>query len=71
MENNIPTLYILELDSFAVKSAKISTILIFYALLSKKNNRVFVLPTDLNNMDSARQPNKWSQNDAIAAMFWC
>ena len=27
MENNIPTLYILELDSFVVKSAKISTIL--------------------------------------------
>ena len=27
MQNNIPTLYILELDSFVVKSAKISTIL--------------------------------------------
>ena len=27
MENNIRTLYILELDSFVVKSAKISTIL--------------------------------------------
>ncbi len=27
MENNIPTLYILERDSFVVKSAKISTIL--------------------------------------------
>ena len=27
MENNIPTLYILELDSFVVKSAKISTTL--------------------------------------------
>ena len=27
MEKNIPTLYILELDSFVVKSAKISTIL--------------------------------------------
>ncbi len=27
MENNIPTLYILELGSFVVKSAKISTIL--------------------------------------------
>ncbi len=27
MENNIPTLYIFELDSSAVKSAKISTIL--------------------------------------------
>ncbi len=27
MENNVPTLYILELDSFVVKSAKISTIL--------------------------------------------
>ncbi len=27
MENNIPTLYILELDSFVVKSAKISTVL--------------------------------------------
>ena len=27
MENNIPTLYILERDIFVVKSAKISTIL--------------------------------------------
>ncbi len=27
MENNIPTLYILELDSFVAKSAEISTIL--------------------------------------------
>ena len=27
MENNIPTLYILELGSFVVKSAKISTVL--------------------------------------------
>ena len=27
MQNNIPTLYILELDSSVVKSAKISTIL--------------------------------------------
>ena len=27
MENNIPTLYIFELDSFVVKSAKMSTIL--------------------------------------------
>ena len=27
MENNIPTLYILERDSFVVESAKISTIL--------------------------------------------
>ena len=27
MQNNIPTLYILKLDNFVVKSAKISTIL--------------------------------------------
>ena len=45
MENNIPTLYILELDSFVVKSAKISTILCpFVSFVQKKNNRVFVLP---------------------------
>ncbi len=42
MENNIPTLYILELDSFVVKSAKISTILCPF--VKKTNNRVFVLP---------------------------
>ena len=42
MENNIPTLYILELDSFVVKSAKMSTILCPF--VQKKNNRVFVLP---------------------------
>ncbi len=27
MQNNVPTLYILELESFVVKSAKISTVL--------------------------------------------
>ncbi len=37
MENNIPALYILELGSFVVKSAKFQ---LFYALLSKKNIRV-------------------------------
>ncbi len=42
MENNIPTLYILELDSFVVKNAKISTILCPF--VQKKHNRVFVLP---------------------------
>ncbi len=35
MQSNIPTLYILELDSSVGKSAKIS----FYALLSKKNKK--------------------------------
>ncbi len=30
MQNNIPTLYILKLDSFVVKSAKISTILCLF-----------------------------------------
>ena len=43
MENNIPTLYILELDSFVVKSAKISTISCPF-VQKKNNNRVFVLP---------------------------
>ncbi len=32
MENNIPTLYIFELDSFVVKSAKFQ---LFYALLNR------------------------------------
>ena len=35
MQNNIPTLYILKLDSFVVKSAKIE-LQLFYAFLSKK-----------------------------------
>ncbi len=30
MQNDIPTLYILKLDSFVVKSAKISTILYLF-----------------------------------------
>ncbi len=30
MQNNIPTLYILKLDNFVVKSAKISTILCLF-----------------------------------------
>ena len=38
MENNIHTLYILELDSFVVKSAKFQ---LFYALLSKKKPIVY------------------------------
>ncbi len=45
MENNILTLYILELDSFVIKSAKISTILCPFVQKIKKqtNNRVFVI----------------------------
>ena len=37
MENNIPTLYILELDSFVVKSAKISTILCPFVKKTKQS----------------------------------
>ncbi len=37
MQNNIPTLYILKLDSFVVKSAKISTFLCLFAVLSQPN----------------------------------
>ncbi len=45
MENNIRTLYILELDSFVVKSAKISTIYFMpFCPKNFKKNRVFVLP---------------------------
>ncbi len=36
MENNIPTLYILELDSSVVKSAKMSTILCPFVQKIKK-----------------------------------
>ncbi len=36
MQNNIPTLYILTLDSFVVKSAKISTILCLFVQKIKK-----------------------------------
>ncbi len=37
MQNNIPTLYILKLDSFVVKSAKISTIFIGLFVQKIKN----------------------------------
>ena len=40
MQNNIPTLYILELDSFVVKSAKISTILCLFVQKIKNVDRV-------------------------------
>ncbi len=40
MQNNIPTLYILELDSFVVNSAKISTILCFFVQKIKNVDRV-------------------------------
>ena len=39
MQNNIPTLYILELDCFVAKSAKISTIL--YHFFPKKIHRSY------------------------------
>ncbi len=42
MENNIPTLYILERDSFVVESAKISTILCPVVQKIKKNNVAMV-----------------------------
>ncbi len=42
MENNIPTLYILELNSFVVKSAKISTILCPFVQKILKNNVAMV-----------------------------
>ena len=44
MENKIPTLYILELDSLVVKSAKISTIYFmpFCPKKKQKNNRVLI-----------------------------
>ncbi len=42
MENNIPTLYILELDSSVVKSAKITTILCPFVQKIKKT--LIVLP---------------------------
>ena len=43
MENNIPSLYILELDSLVVKSAKISTILcLFVQKILKKQSCIRV-----------------------------
>ena len=41
MQNNIPTLYILKLDSFVVKSAKILTII---CLFVQKIKTLIVLP---------------------------
>ena len=41
MEKNIPTLYILELDSFIVKSAKISTILCPFVQKIQKKTIVY------------------------------
>ena len=40
MQNNIPTLYILTLDSFVVKSAKISTILCLFVQKIKNVYRI-------------------------------
>ena len=40
MQNNIPTLYILKLDSFKVKSAKISTILCLFVQNTKNVDRI-------------------------------
>ena len=40
MQNNIPTLYILKLDSFVVKSAKISTILCLFVQKIKNVDRI-------------------------------
>ena len=46
MENNIPTLYILELDNSAVKSAKISTILSSFVQLNTQNGQI-LQPEDI------------------------
>ena len=40
MQNNIPTLYILKLDSFVVKSTKISTILCLFVQNIKNVDRI-------------------------------
>ncbi len=40
MQNNIPTLYILKLDKFVVKSAKISTILCLFVHNIKNVDRI-------------------------------
>ena len=40
MQNNIPTLYILKLDSFVVKSAQISTILFLFVQNIKNVDRI-------------------------------
>ncbi len=40
MQNNIPTLYILKIDSFAVESAKISTILCLFVQKIKTVDRI-------------------------------
>ena len=40
MQNNIPTLYILKLDSFVVKSAKISTVLCLFVQKIKNVDRI-------------------------------
>ena len=41
MQNNIPTLYILELDSSVVKSARISTMLCPFVQKIKKNTQSY------------------------------
>ncbi len=48
MQNNIPTLHILYLDSSVVKSAKISTILRLFSGKKNKNNidRVAIITED-------------------------
>ena len=43
MRNNIPTLYILELDNFVVKSAKISTILCLFVRKIKNVDRIAIV----------------------------
>ena len=42
MENNIPTLYILELGSFVVKSAKILTIFIGSPYVHSRTQSVYI-----------------------------
>ncbi len=40
MQNNIPTLFVLKLDSYVVKSAKISTILCLFVQKIKNVDRI-------------------------------
>ena len=57
MENNIPTLYILERNCFVVKSAKISTILCPFVQKFKKNNSV--LCSKIVNTNLPCESMKW------------
>ncbi len=71
MQNNIPTLYILELDSFVVKSAKMSTILCLFVQKIKNVDRIAMVTVTTDYIFNQMSHFMLSQGKFVFAIFAC